>query len=705
MSTQNFVQRWLDLLEPNPEVFAFRREWMDVNAEGEQTKRSCYINTNYEGTKETTRQQVAEVVRQVGTGHFNAESVMAHFKGEVFIGVYPLHPDSTVKFFALDFDGKNGDPLVDAMDAYTILTEEGGLPVYLERSQSGNGYHVWGFFEERINARIVRQAVKQFITKDGTFDRMFPNQNGITELKPLGNLIAMPLFGPKVQQGNNCFGSVEIEAVMSEEDGAVDEQFVFIPAPDQKAFVREIKLIPTNVIEELAATAPELPEDRIVRGRVGAADGSSPGARKMTDHRFGCEWVRWCIDFPEEVTEPEWYALACQCAQLEGGRDLFHEISALSVRYEPGHTDSKFDHAVAQNAPHTCEYIRDNLKGPNCECDRRFQGRVSHPYDIGRISLFELIKSVQGDAAVENAVDGFMDAIEWLEQVQADPTLGMGLATGIPIVDEHIGFRRATMNVLAARPSIGKTALAMDIAYRMAKSGIPVFFFSLEMSKRQLWLRLLGRAGGVDGMRMRKGKLMPDDWKRIRQAEAEIKAIPNFPLYVDDTTRDIRQIMELAWDLQEKYGRGIVMIDYLGLLDWGNGENEYAATTRNSKESKLLAKALDCPVLLLHQFNRSGDDMGVDAETFDSWLRSSGQIEQDADMILYLLGDRGLGIKDRMLVKQKDRDGEAGHRIPMEFNQSIMQFGSQGTWLTEMAAARIAGSEEGFENLSWEELE
>jgi KaiC/GvpD/RAD55 family RecA-like ATPase len=697
VSNQNFVDFWLDLIDPNPEVFAFRREWTDENAEGQQVKRSCYINTNYEGTKETTRQQVAEVIRQVGTGHFNAESVLAHFKGELFIGVYPLHPDSTVKFFALDFDGKNGDPLEDAADAYHILSEEAGLPVYLERSQSGNGYHVWGFFEERINARTVRQAIKQFITKEGTFDRMFPNQNGVTELRPLGNLIAMPLFGPKVKQGNNCFGKV-----LSLDDGRLH----FEPASDQKEFVRNIELIQKAAIEELAATAPELPEDRVIKGRVGAADGSSPGARKMTDHRFGCEWVRWCVDSPEEVTEPEWYALACQCAQLEGGRDLFHEISALSVRYEPGHTDAKFDHAVAQNAPHTCDYIRENLKGPKCECDRRFPGRVSHPYDLGQISVFELIKSVQTAAAVENAVEGFLSAIEWLEKVQADPTLGMGLPSGIPVVDEHVGFRRSTMNVLAARPSIGKTALAMDIAYRMAMSGVPVFFFSLEMSSQQLWLRLLGRAAGVDGMRMRKGKLTPEDWKRIKQAEAEIKAMPHFPLYVDDTTRDIRQIMEIAWDLQEKYGRGIVMIDYLGLLDWYNGENEYAATTRNSKESKLLAKALDCPVLLLHQFNRSGDDMGIDAETFDSWLRSSGQIEQDADVILYLLGDRGLGIKDRMLVKQKDRDGEAGHRIPLEFNQSVMQFGAQGTWMSLMAAARIAGADDDIgDTLSWDELE
>jgi replicative DNA helicase len=147
--------------------------------------------------------------------------------------------------------------------------------------------------------------------------------------------------------------------------------------------------------------------------------------------------------------------------------------------------------------------------------------------------------------------------------------------------------------------------------------------------------------------------------------------------------------MEIAYRLKEEHGHGIVMIDYLGLLDWQPKENEYAGTTRNSKESKLTAKATDMPVLLLHQFNRQGDDMSVGAETSDSWLRSTGQIEQDADVILYLLGERGVGIKEREIVKQKDRDGEAGVRVLLEFNPYLMQFGAIGTWYTAGASMTV----------------
>jgi replicative DNA helicase len=699
LSTAEFIDLYLDLFEANPNVYAIRMEWEDVDKEtGEVKSRSAYVPSTYDGNKLSTRDRVAEITKKVGSAALDTQSVRAHLFGQQFIGAYLLRPDSTVKSFALDFDGKNGDPLAEAASQMEEFKRE-GIPVYLERSQSGNGYHIWGFLESPLPAKEVRRAIKPLIEHTDTFDRMFPNQNSVTELRPLGNLIALPLFAPRVKEGKSVFGRCE----WSDIDG-----YEFEPFEDQKQFLASVTRIPVEDIQRLAAEAPELKDERQVRARVGPADGTLPGVKKVIDPRFGCEWVRWCIDYPEEVLEPEWYALACNLAQLKGGRDVFHDISALSSRYSADDTDRKFDQAVEKNAPHSCEYIRENLQGPKCNCDSRFD-KVYHPFDLAKISVYELISSVEGDGAVTNATEGLDEAIDWLYEVEKDPKIGMGLSTGLECLDEHLGFRDATLNILAARPSVGKTGLALDLAYRMAASGIPVFFFSLEMSKKQLWLRLLARIGGVSGSKMRKGILDSDDWRKINEARDHVKSLPSFPFFVDDTNRHIRSIMEVAWGLQEEHGKGIVMIDYLGLLDWNSGENEYSATTRNSKECKLLAKALDCPNLVLHQFNRTGDDMGVDAQTFDSWLRSSGQIEQDADVILYLLGERGPGVRERMLVKQKDRDGEAGIRIPLEFNQAIMQFGAQGTWLAGIGGAAVdfgmdAALAEGESDLPWEGL-
>lgn len=678
MNAAEFIKRYHQLFAGNPNVYAIRTEWESVNTEtGVVTAHSAYIPSKYNGNKETTKRRVQEVADQIGTAEYDEKAVEAHVRGKQFLGIYPLHPDSTVRLFALDFDGKNGDPLVEAAEQMKVLVQEAELPIYLERSQSGNGFHLWGFIDGPVHAKTVRRAIKQFIEKTATFDRMFPNQNGVTELRPLGNLIALPLFAPRVRDGNSVFGHV-IESA---------EGLEFSPFDDQRAFLGRLRTIPASRIEELAAAAPEIADEKPVKAREGAADGALPGVKKVVDPRFGCEWVRWHIEYPEEVTEPEWYALACNLAQLRGGREMFHEISALSKRYDPASCDMKFDQAIEVNAPHTCDYIRSNLKGPQCLCDQRYPGKVFHPYGLGKITLYDLMKGVAGEDSTQDAVDGFDETIGWLEEVEKNPVLGWGITTGITSVDEHVGFRDATLNILAARPSIGKTALALDFAYRMASAGIPVYFFSLEMSRKQLWLRLLARVAGVSGDRMRKGALTREDWQKIREAREYVASLAHFPLFVDDTTRDIRWIMENAWNLQEEHGKGIVMIDYLGLLEWRDGENEYAATTRNSKECKLMAKALDCPNLVLHQFNRTGDDMGVDAATFDSWLRSSGQIEQDADVILYLLGNRGPGIVERCLVKQKDRDGTAGIRIPLEFNQAIMQFGGMGSFLKGVEGA------------------
>lgn len=699
MKKSEFLAYYLSLFDPNPECYAFRDTWEIVDKQsGEVKEKVAYIPSNYEGPNESTRQKVAEVVRRVGTSHLNPISLEAHLSGEIFLGAYPVHPDTnTCKFFCLDFDGKSGDPWSETMEAYEIFREEAGLPVYVERSQSGNGYHLYGFFEELVSAATIRRAIKPFIVKSETFDRLYPLQSSLSAIKPLGNLLALPLAGQRVAEKKSVF----VEPV--QRDGV----WIAEEIEKQSDFLVSIQRISTETIEQLAKNAPELPEERMIQAREGAAEGTLPGVRKLVDPRFGCEWVRWQVDNPEDVSEPEWFALAMQLAQFRGGREVFHEISALSVRYDPRDCDYKFDHAVELNAPATCQTLRENFNGPECSCDKRFPGRVTHPYDLGSIPILDLAHSVDSAAVIEDPLRGLEGAIEWAMAVEADPTLGIGIPTGLSSVDEHWGFRKSTLTILAGLPGGGKTAYSLNWAYSLALRGIPVYYFSLEMSKAQLWIRLLCLAAGVDGKKLRKGELTAEDWRAIRAAEKRIRELPYFPLFIDDVHRDIRQITEVAWDLQEEHGPGVIIGDYLGLLDWDPGEGEYAALTRNSKSSKFMARILDCPVVWLHQFNRSAEAGEMDAQTFFSWLHGSSQLEKDSDTIWFILGESGPGIKERMLVKQKDRDGEAGIRIPLEFNQPLMQFGDQGTWLY------LAGSQASFgdadlgdeSTLPWEGLE
>ncbi len=689
LTQEQFVQKYYDLFAGRPDVYAFRITWTEETVDGQKIEKSGYINTNYNGEKESTKERVRRVGDVVGTLEYDLNAVKAHLFGKQFLGIYPLFKDSTVRFAALDFDGDTPeDAYNEAIRHYNQFRDEAGLPCYLEISQSGNGYHLWFFFEDSIDAAVVRKALKPYINKSDYFDRMFPNQSRVSEHKPFGNLIALPLFSPKVKEGKNTFIS----------EG--------IPVKGLRDFIENIERIPTQKIEDLAASAPEIADDVETRIREGSADEGIVGVTKLLDSRFGCNWIRWMMENPEEVDEPNWYALACNLAQLRGGRDVFHEISSLDSRYSIKATDAKFNQAIEKNAPHSCEYIRDNLSGPGCNCDKRYPGKVFHPYGLATIPVYDLMQDVKGDDVIEHINEGLEDVFAWAQEIQKNPLLGTGYPYGITSIDEFTGLRNSTLNVWAARPSIGKTAIALDVAYRSADSGVPVYIFSLEMSREQLWRRIMGRAAGVSLTKMVKGELSEYEWELMKNKTQEIKDRGVFPIYVDDTTRDIRKIMDIAWNLKEQYGHGIVMIDYLGLLDWYKGENEYSGITRNSKESKLMAKALNMPVVMLHQFNRQGDDMDVGAEVHDSWLRSSGQIEQDSDSIIYMLGQRGVGVKEREIVIVKERDREAGHRILLEFDAAKMIFGPAGSFLSlnnTHTPANVGVRKDGNDDiLSWE---
>lgn len=210
-----------------------------------------------------------------------------------------------------------------------------------------------------------------------------------------------------------------------------------------------------------------------------------------------------------------------------------------------------------------------------------------------------------------------------------------GVSTGYVDLDAKTsGFQPGDLIIIAGRPSMGKTALALNIAEHVAQS-LPVAIFSMEMSGLQLANRLLGSIAHVDQHKMRNGKLGDDEWTRLSEAMSKLHEAP---ISIDETGGlTVLEIRARARRIKRKFGRlGLVVIDYLQLMEASaNGENRATEVSEITRSLKAMAKELDCPVVALSQLSRKVDER-PDRRPIMSDLRESGAIEQDADVILFI---------------------------------------------------------------------
>jgi replicative DNA helicase len=210
-----------------------------------------------------------------------------------------------------------------------------------------------------------------------------------------------------------------------------------------------------------------------------------------------------------------------------------------------------------------------------------------------------------------------------------------GVPTGFDELDEMLsGLQRGEMVILAARPSMGKTALALNIAEHMAANSGGVGFFSLEMGKQQLVQRILCAKGGVDGQKLRKNMLSRDEWQRILGA---CDALRSTPIYIDDTPGlTLLQMRSKARRMKEKFGIEAIVIDYLQLMSAGTRvESRQVEVSEISRGVKAMARELDVPVICLSQLNRQAEGREGHRPRMSD-LRESGSIEQDADVVMML---------------------------------------------------------------------
>ena len=259
-----------------------------------------------------------------------------------------------------------------------------------------------------------------------------------------------------------------------------------------------------------------------------------------------------------------------------------------------------------------------------------------------------------------------------------------GLATGYADLDKMTGgLRPANLIVVAARPSMGKTALALGMAVHAAvEDEKTVAIFSIEMSADEIIGRMLSSVAMVDGSRLRTGRLSQDDWPRIGQA-ADRLAKCN--LFIDDSEGvTVAEMRTKARRLKSRFGLDLVIVDYIQLMEGAPGrgrrdENRVQEISAISRALKLMARDLDVPLIVVSQLNR-GPDARTDKHPLLSDLRESGAIEQDADVVLMLYRDEYYnkeseekGITD--LDISKHRNGPTG-RVKLTFMDRYAKFGN-----------------------------
>lgn len=265
-----------------------------------------------------------------------------------------------------------------------------------------------------------------------------------------------------------------------------------------------------------------------------------------------------------------------------------------------------------------------------------------------------------------------------------------GVATKIPKLDEMTsGFQKKDLILLAARPSIGKTAFAITLALNAAKKGHPVALFSLEMSKEQIYFRMISQEAHIELQKIRTGYMTKEHISRVQRA---IDSISNYPIYIDDTPSvTVLDIGAKLRRLKSTNKVDLVIIDYLQLMT-GKGlegpqksrfENRNQEVAAISRALKMLAKEIDIPIIALSQLSRAPEKRVESSEPVLSDLRDSGSLEQDADLVLFLhrpffgaKGKKEISSDDKakaFLIIAKQRNGPTGS-IPLVFREEYTLF-------------------------------
>ena len=283
--------------------------------------------------------------------------------------------------------------------------------------------------------------------------------------------------------------------------------------------------------------------------------------------------------------------------------------------------------------------------------------------------------------AFKNIKDVLVETYDNIETLHSQVGEITGIPTGFVELDRMTaGFQRNDLIIVAARPSVGKTAFALNIAQNVAtKTDENVAIFSLEMGAEQLVMRMLCAEGNINAQALRTGSLTPEDWSKLTMA---MGSLSNSGIYIDDTPGiRINEIRSKCRRLKQESGLGMILIDYLQLIQGSGGaskENRQQEVSEISRTLKALARELKVPVIALSQLSR-GVEQRQDKRPMMSDIRESGSIEQDADIVAFLYRDdyydkesENKNIIEIIIAKQRNGPvGTVSLAFVKEFNKFV----------------------------------
>jgi replicative DNA helicase len=320
---------------------------------------------------------------------------------------------------------------------------------------------------------------------------------------------------------------------------------------------------------------------------------------------------------------------------------------------------------------------------------------ISEAYE-GRSTAGDLLDTAESrifQISQERGDEGFMrikemlwPTMERIESLQRSGKSITGVASGFADLDEMTsGFQRAELVIVAARPSMGKTALCLNLAtHASVETDCGVAIFSLEMSKEALVQRMLCAEAMVDSQRVRQGRLRDEDFTRLARAAGVLQ---NCKLWIDDTPAlNLLEMRSKARRLKVEHDISLVIVDYLQLMRGPDrAENRVQEISEISRSLKSLAKELDIPVVALSQLSRASEQRGGDRRPILSDLRDSGAIEQDADIVIFIhrpemyegpVDKDGNSLEGKAeIIVGKHRNGPTG-KVELFFHKSFTRFES-----------------------------